>query len=93
MGRKHMHNFHRYSPEAVRAGAIVVRLYHSGNEIRGYIRQIAEPGTEDTIFPGEEMEPEVAFRMADNKNRDTSQPIFVELSEGVSWDDTWGELN
>ncbi len=87
-----MHIFQTYAPQSTRPGAIVVRLYHSGDEIRGYIRQIAEPGTDDTIFPGEEMEPEVAFRMAENKNRNTDQPIFVELSEGVRWNSSWGEL-
>lgn len=87
-----MHTYQLYSPEATRSGALVVRLYHSGGEIRGYIRQVAEPGTEDTIFPGEEMEPEVAFRMAENKNRTTAQPVFVELSEGVSWNPEWGRL-
>lgn len=87
-----MHTYQRYSPHATRPGAIVVRLYHSGGEIRGYIREVAEPQTDDTIFPGEEMEPEVAFRMAENKNRDTNQPIFVELGEGVRWNPEWGEL-
>jgi len=87
-----MQIFRTYTPQSIRPGAIVVRLYHSGQEIRGYIRQIAEPGTDDTIFPGEEMEPEVAFRMAENKNRETDQPIFVELSEGVQWNSGWGEL-
>lgn len=87
-----MQTFQRYTPHATRPGAIVVRLYHSGDQIRGYIRQVAEPGTDDTIFPGEEMEPEVAFRMAENKNRETDQPVFVELSEGLQWDAAWGRL-
>ncbi|HEV7433657.1 MAG TPA: hypothetical protein VGO22_02110 [Pseudorhizobium sp.] len=87
-----MQTFQRYSPEATPPGALIVRLYHSGAEIRGYIRQVAEPGTDDTIFPGEEMEPETAFRMAENKNRESGQPVFVELSEGVAWDRAWGEL-
>ncbi len=87
-----MQIFRTYTPQGTKPGAIVVRLYHSGGQIRGYIRQIAEPGTDDTIFPGEEMEPETAFRMAENKNRGTDQPIFVELSEGVEWRSNWGEL-
>ncbi|MGF9691324.1 MULTISPECIES: hypothetical protein [unclassified Rhizobium] len=88
-----MQTYYRYHGGEPAPGALVIRFYHSGGEIRGYIRKVAERGGEDTIFPGEEMEPDDAFRMADNKNRDPAgRPIFVELSEGVEWNPAWGTL-
>lgn len=88
-----MRTYYAYHNATPAPGTFVIRFYHSGDEIRGYIRQIAEPGQEDAIFPGEEMEPETAFRMADNKNRgEEKRPIFVELTEGVEWNPAWGRL-
>lgn len=88
-----MPTYHRYRDGEPAAGALIIRFYHSGDQIRGYIRRVAEPGEDDAIFPGEEMEPDDAFRMADNKNQGPNpQPIYVELSEGVQWNPAWGEL-
>lgn len=88
-----MQTYHRYRQSEVSEGALIIKFYHSGDQIRGYIRKIADEGQDDSIFPGEEMEPEDAFRMAENKNRDPGgRPIFIELSEGVQWDPAWGKL-
>jgi hypothetical protein len=88
-----MHTYYRYHGGTPAPGALIIKFYHSGDEIRGFIRKIAEPSEDDAIFPGEEMEPEAAFRMAENKNRGPDKPpIFVELSEGVQWDPAWGRL-
>ncbi|TDK35254.1 hypothetical protein E2F50_13430 [Rhizobium deserti] len=88
-----MQTYHRYRPSEAAEGALIIKFYHSGDQIRGYIRKITDERQDDSIFPGEEMEPEDAFRMADNKNRDPGgQPIFIELSEGVQWDPAWGKL-
>jgi len=71
--------------------AIVVKLYTSGDQVRGYVRKIADPAENDTIFPGEEMEPEAALRLA-STHSEGEAPIYVDLAEGVQWDPAWGEL-
>jgi len=71
--------------------AIVVKLYTSGDQIRGYVRKIADPAENDTIFPGEEMEPEAALKLAATHSEGEA-PIFIELAEGVQWDPAWGDL-
>ena len=76
----------------VPAGSIVVRLYLSGGEVRGFIRETAADEADETIFPSEEMEPEVAFRLAENKLATPGGPIFIELTDGVEWDANWGRL-
>jgi hypothetical protein len=39
------------------------------------------------------MEPEAAFRMAENKSRGPEEhPIYVELAEGLEWNPAWGKL-
>jgi hypothetical protein len=70
----------------------VVRLYHSGGEVRGFIREIQAEENDQSIFPSEELEPEVALRLADNKRQgDPGQPIYIELAEGVEWNPDSGE--
>lgn len=81
-----------YSAGAASAGSLVIKFYHSGDQIRGYVRKIAETGQDDSIFPGEEMEPEAAFKLAQSHNGGCGKPIFVELTEGVEWDPSWGAL-
>ncbi|KAA0687966.1 DUF2934 domain-containing protein [Neorhizobium sp. P12A] len=85
-------HFIQYSPGAAPPGSLVIKFYHSGDQIRGYVRKIAEPDEDDTIFPGEEMEPDAAFKLANSHNGDAHTPIFIELVEDVQWDPTWGEL-
>lgn len=88
-----MHTYYRYHGGTPAPGALIIQFYHSGDEIRGFIRKIAEVSEDDAIFPGEEMEPEAAFRMAENRNHGPDKPpIYVELSEGVQWDPAWGRL-
>jgi hypothetical protein len=81
-----------YSAGAAPAGSLVIKFYHSGDQIRGYVRKVADTDEDDTIFPGEEMEPEAAFKLAESHNGDTGRPVFIELVEGVEWDSSWGEL-
>ena len=38
------------------------------------------------------MEPEAAFKLAQSHNGESGKPIFVELTEGVEWDPSWGAL-
>lgn len=87
-----MQHFLRYQKGITPVGAIVVRFYHSGDEIRGYIRQVAADDTDDDIFPGEELEPSVALRLAANKQQ--AQPgatVYVELNEGIEWNAAWAD--
>jgi len=77
-------------PGAPPPEAIVVKLYHSGDRVRGYVRKVARPGEDDAIFPGEEMDAEDAFRLA--RSHAEGAPIHVELLEDVEWDPAWGEL-
>jgi hypothetical protein len=81
-----------YSAGTAPAGSLVIKFYHSGDQIRGYVRKVADTDEDDTIFPGEEMEPEAAFKLAESHNGDTGRPVFIELVEGVEWDSSWGEL-
>ncbi|MFF0924350.1 DUF2934 domain-containing protein [Rhizobium leguminosarum] len=84
-----------YMPDSFGAaspGSLVIKFYHSGDQVRGYVRKIAEAGEEDSIFPGEEMKPDAAFKLAESHNGGSGKPIFVELTEGVEWDPTWGAL-
>ncbi|WP_432444034.1 hypothetical protein [Rhizobium leguminosarum] len=79
-----------YSAGAASAESLVIKFYRSGDQIRGYVRKIAETGQDDSIFPGEEMEPEAAFKLA--QSHKSGKPIFVELTERVEWNPSWGAL-
>jgi hypothetical protein len=49
---------------------------------------------EDAIFPGEEVKPEQAFHLAENKMVNSPrQPVFIELADDVRWDSVWGQLD
>ena len=82
-----------YSPTAASPGSLVIKFYHSGDQVRAYVRKIAEARQDDSIYPGEEMEPEAAFKLAESHNGGSGKPIFVELTEGVEWDPSWGALD
>ncbi|AVA25623.1 hypothetical protein [Rhizobium sp. NXC24] len=88
-----METYRRYRTGAAPPGSMVIKFYYSGDQVRGFIRKVTRPGEDDAIFPGEEMEPNDAFRAARNKVvGGETLPIYVELSEGVRWDPTWGML-
>jgi len=38
------------------------------------------------------MEPDAAFKLADSHKADGSEPVFVELVEGVEWNPAWGRF-
>ncbi|MBZ7927493.1 hypothetical protein LAC81_36770 (plasmid) [Ensifer adhaerens] len=85
-----MQSYHTLS-QAPPSDAIVVRLYRSGNMVKGYVRRATRQGENDTIFPGEEMDPESALMLA--RSHAEGAPIYVELLEDVKWDDRWGLLD
>ncbi|MBX4870497.1 MULTISPECIES: DUF2934 domain-containing protein [Rhizobium] len=84
--------YSRYSPDTAPAGSLIIKLYRSGDQIRGYVRKVAETDVDDTVFPGEEMEPEAAFKLAESHRGNSGRPVFVELVEDVEWDPSWGRL-
>ncbi|MGZ2384665.1 hypothetical protein ACVIDN_006089 [Rhizobium brockwellii] len=85
-------DYGRYSSDVAPVGSLVIKFYHSGDQIRGYVRKVADTAADDTIFPGEEMEPDAAFKLADSHKGDSSETVFVELVEGVEWNPAWGRL-
>jgi len=88
-----MSTYEHYRRGAAEIGAIVLKLYETEGQIRGYIREVREGG-EDTTFPSEELDVGNALRLAENKNLDhPGTPIYVEMAEGVRWDLAWGRLN
>ncbi|XUM51589.1 hypothetical protein NBG89_26805 (plasmid) [Rhizobium sp. YTU87027] len=88
-----MQIYHAFTPDNAIAGSIVVRLYHSGDQVRGYVREISARATADSIFPGEEMEPKAALRLArDHAQNAQVKSVYVELAEGLQWDNAWGVL-
>ncbi|MBY3561942.1 hypothetical protein [Rhizobium laguerreae] len=77
-----MRTFRRYRKGEAGIGSIVIKFYHSGDQIRGYIRKVTDPEQVDD-----------AFLMAENKHREApDMPIFVELAEGIRWNPAWGRL-
>ena len=88
-----MLTYQNYRRGETPVGAIVVKLYRAGDTVRGFLRQVEEIDEDGTAFPSEELEPEVALRLAENKRQDNpSQPIFIELAEDVEWDPAWGTI-
>ncbi len=83
--------YHVFRPQDRAPGAMVVRLYPTGGRVGGFVRQLGSGDEDDTIFPGEEMEPDAAFTLARSHN-DADAPILVELMPGAHWDPAWGRL-
>ena len=83
--------YQRFQISAPVPDSIVVKLYRSGDTVRGYVRKIADRSEDDTIFPGEEMEPEAAFKLAATHSQGEA-PVYAELLEDVEWDARWGDL-
>ena len=88
-----MKRYYRYVHRLTPVGSLVLRFYHSGGEVKGFLREVAADEEDDRIFPSEELSPEIAFRLADNKRASPHQPIYIELMEGVTWNPDWGELS
>ncbi|PDT16036.1 hypothetical protein CO670_14705 [Rhizobium sp. J15] len=88
-----MPEYVRYAAGAAPAGSLIIKLYRSSDQIRGYVREVADTDQNDMIFPGEEMEPDAAFQLAESHRRNSTNPLLVELVEGVEWDPSWGRLD
>jgi hypothetical protein len=85
-----LREYRRFYEGLPKQNDIVIKFYHSGGQIRGFVRKVAGQEQDDAIFPGEEMEPEAAFKIADSHSR--GGVTWVELTEDVKWDDAWGSL-
>ncbi|MEN3794035.1 hypothetical protein [Fulvimarina sp. MAC3] len=76
-------------------GEIVVRIIKEGDARKAFITNIENTGdpAEPSVFPPEEMSPEEAFRIVENK-RDMigDAEVRVMLEAGIEWDPAWGEL-
>ena len=88
-----MPNYMRCPPSLTPfSGAIIIRLYRSGDVVKAYVRQTMSADHTDNIA-SEELEPEEAFRLAQAKLSHRDQPIYVELADGLRWSPDWGTLN
>jgi hypothetical protein len=88
-----MQHYLRYEKGITPAGAIVVRFFHSGDEVRASVRQVTAETTDDAVFPSDGLEPSVALRMAINEQQ--SHPgatVYVELTEGIEWNADWDDV-
>jgi hypothetical protein len=83
--------YRRFQKGLEKPGDMVIKLYHSGDEIRGFVRKVTGRGRDYSVFPGEEMEPAAALQIARSHLHGASE-ILIELSEGVEWDARWGAL-
>jgi hypothetical protein len=82
----------RYSGNAP-AGSIVVRIARSGDQTVGFVRNIKEPGDDDSSYPTEQMPIAQVWRLVKNKLTDMpGAQVLVELEAGVDWDPAWGTL-
>jgi hypothetical protein len=83
-----------YKKGAAPVGAIVVRIFHSGEEVRAFVCEVTPDTDHDNYFPSEELEVETALRLAENKVLHApDRAIYVVLTEGVEWNPAWGTLD
>ena len=78
-----------------REGEMVVRLVREGDRIKAFLIGIEDTGdpAEPTVYPPEEMDPEEAFRIAENKRQAVGDAeVLVEMEAGIEWNPAWGEL-
>jgi len=88
-----MRTYQTYRRGETPVGSVVVKFYRSGEVVRAFLREIRDIDEDGTMFPSEELEPDVALRLAENKRQDDPmKPIFIELAEGVEWDPCWGSI-
>jgi hypothetical protein len=88
-----MQTYQTYRRGQTPVGAIVVKLYVAGETVRGFLREIEDVEEDGTAFPSDELEPDVALRLAENmRQHNPSRPVFIELDEGVEWDPGWGSI-
>ena len=88
-----MQTYRSYQRSHVPVGAIVLKLYKAGDTVRGFIREVEDIDEDGTAFPSEELGPDVALRLAENKHQgNPNQPVFIELAEGVQWNPDWGAV-
>lgn len=88
-----MQTYQIYRRGETPVGAIIVKFYQASETVRAFIREIEEIDGDGTAFPSEELEPEVALRLAENKRLgDPSRPIYIELAQDIQWNPNWGSI-
>lgn len=82
----------RYAGNAPK-GAIIVRIVRAGDQIAGFIREVDEPGDDDSTYPTEQKPIDQVWRVVRNKlDEMPDTPVFVEVEAGIDWDPAWGTL-
>jgi hypothetical protein len=88
-----MQHYLSYEKAITPAGAIVVRFYHVGDEVRGQVRQVTGDASEDEAFPGEELSPADALRFAVTEQQShPGSTVYIELTEGIEWNAEWDDV-
>lgn len=78
-----------------RDGQIVVEIVNEGDTQKAFITGLEETGDagEPTVYMPEEMAPDEAFRIVENKREAIGNAeVVVKLEVGAEWDPAWGEL-
>ncbi|MEX6506088.1 hypothetical protein [Jiella sp. M17.18] len=78
-----------------REGQLVVRLVKEGDRVKAFIIGLDDTGdpAEPTVYPSEEMDPEEAFRVVENKRQAIGDAeVLVEKEVDVDWNPAWGEF-
>ncbi|MCB8840658.1 hypothetical protein [Aurantimonas sp. VKM B-3413] len=76
-------------------GQLVVRLVREGDQVKAFLIGFDETGdpAEASVYPSEEMDPEEAFRIAENKRQAIGDAeVLIEKEVDVDWNPAWGEL-
>ena len=76
-------------------GEIVVRIVSEGSSTKAFITGLDHTGdpAEPTVYPPEEMAPDEAFRIVENKREAIGDAeVKVMLEQGVEWNPEWGTL-
>ncbi|WP_259665748.1 zinc-binding dehydrogenase [Rhizobium binae] len=68
-------DYRRYRRGTAPTGSLVIKFYHSGDQIRGYVRKLADTDTDDTIFPERKWS-----RKQPSSWRPLTKPIAMSLS-------------
>lgn len=74
-------------------GSIVVRIVRAGDRIEGFIRDVEESGSEESVYPSEQKPMDQVWRLVENKLADMpGARVLVEMEAGVDWNPAWGEM-
>ncbi len=88
-----MQHYLAYQEGITPVGAIVVRFFHAGDEVRAQVRQLTADQTDDGAFSGDELEPRDALRFAVSEQQvRPGSTVYIELTEGIEWNAAWDDV-